>query len=588
MTTFTHKIADYSRARLILLCSELQERIDATERRKSEPIAIVGMGCRFPGGVSDPSSYWRLLKGGVDAISDVPRDRWDIDGYYDADPSVPGKMYCRKGGFLDRVDGFDPEFFNISPRETLSLDPQHRLLLEVVWEALEDAGRDPTSLNGSKTGVFVGIGTDDYAKLQVRDLDAKDVSVYSGIGNAYCYAAGRISHILGLHGPCLPIDTACSSSLVALHLACQSLREGECDAALAGGVQLILAPFAPIFLSKARALAPDGHAKTFDAAADGFCRGEGCGVIVLKRLSDAIAAGDRIHALVRGTAVNHDGHSSAFTVPNGVAQQEVIAAALARGQVDPLEVGYVEAHGTGTSLGDPIEVRSLAAIYGKAAGRQDQPLVIGSVKTNFGHLEGAAGIAGLMKAVLSMQHGVIPPHLNFKEPNPLIPLADGPFVIPTEPRPWAAPAGSRISAVSSFGLSGTNSHVVISDYSPVKEERQPAVPIERPLHLFTLSAKNEASLKELAGRYVLALDKFGAKAIADICFSANAGRAHFSHRLALTRIVHQGIEAAARRLRRRNERRPRRFGAHLTSAPQGRVPVHRPGLPIRGDGPRAL
>ncbi len=531
MTTFTQKIAEYSRARLVLLCAELQERVEAAERSKSEPIAIVGMGCRFPGGVTDPSSFWRLLKGGVDAITDVPRDRWDVDGYYDADPSVPGKMYCRKGGFLDRVDAFDPEFFNISPRETLSLDPQHRLLLEVVWEALEDAGRDPQSLNGSRTGVFVGIGTDDYAKLQVRDLDAKDVSVYSGIGNAYCYAAGRISHILGLHGPCLPIDTACSSSLVAIHLACQSLRERECDAALAGGVQLILAPFAPIFLSKARALAPDGHAKTFDASADGFCRGEGCGVIVLKRLSDALASGDRIHALVRGTAVNHDGHSSAFTVPNGMAQQEVIRAALARGQVSPLDVGYVEAHGTGTSLGDPIEVRSLAAVYGKAVGRLEEPLVIGSVKTNFGHLEGAAGIAGLMKTVLSMQHGVIPPHLNFKEANPHIPLDDGPFVIPTELRPWTNPAGSRISAVSSFGLSGTNSHVVLSDYPPPAAQ---SAPLERPLHLFTLSAKSEPSLKELAGRYAPVLDKIGAKSIGDVCFTANAGRAHFAHRLALT------------------------------------------------------
>ena len=268
MSNFTQKIAEYSRARLILLCAELQQKLTARERAKVEPIAIVGLGCRFPGGVTDAASYWKLLRDGVDAIGEVPRDRWDVDGYYDPDPNVPGKMYCRKGGFLDRVDGFEPEFFNISPREAVSLDPQHRLLLEVVWEALENSGRDPLSLNGSKTGVFVGIGTDDYAKLQVRDLDAKDVSVYSGIGNAYCYAAGRISHILGLQGPCLPVDTACSSALVAIHLACQSLREGECDAAIAGGVQLILAPFAPIFLSKARALAPDGHAKTFDSRMD--------------------------------------------------------------------------------------------------------------------------------------------------------------------------------------------------------------------------------------------------------------------------------------------------------------------------------
>lgn len=533
MSNFTQKIAEYSRARLILLCSELQQKLAASERAKAEPIAIVGLGCRFPGGVSDAASYWDLLRNGVDAITDVPRDRWDVDGYYDADPNVPGKMYCRKGGFLDRVDGFEPEFFNISPREALSLDPQHRLLLEVVWEALEDAGRDPHSLNGSRTGVFVGIGTDDYAKLQVRDLDAKDVSVYSGIGNAYCYAAGRISHILGLHGPCLPVDTACSSALVAIHLACQSLRERECDAAIAGGVQLILAPFAPIFLSKARALAPDGHAKTFDSRADGFCRGEGCGVIVLKRLSDALAANDRIHAVIRSSAVNHDGHSSAFTVPNGMAQQEVIRTALGRGNVDPLDVEYVEAHGTGTSLGDPIEVRSLAAVYGKAAGRSDEPLVLGSVKTNFGHLEGAAGIAGLLKVVLSLQHGVIPPHLNFEKPNPHIPMAEGPFVIPTECRPWSKPRGARTAAVSSFGLSGTNSHVILSDY--VETARQAAVgeAPERPLHLFTLSAKTEPALKELASRYARALDSFNARALPDICFTANAGRAHFNHRLAI-------------------------------------------------------
>jgi acyl transferase domain-containing protein len=400
----------------LLAIRKLRSRVEELERARSEPIAIVGVGCRFPR-ASGPDAYWRLLRDGTDAITEVPPDRWDIDEYYDADPDAAGKMYTRHGGFIQNPDQFDAHFFGISPREAVSIDPQHRLILEVSWEALEHAGQNPDRLHGESVGVFVGISTSDYGMLHVQRGDPTLVDTYFGIGNAANAAAGRVAYTFGLQGPAMAVDTACSSSLVAIHLACQSLRGGDCRMALAGGVNLILAPDVTINFSRARMMAPDGHCKTFDAAADGYVRGEGCGVVVLKRLSDALADRDRVLAVVRGSAVNQDGRSSGFTAPNELAQEAVIRQALRTAGLKPSDVQYLEAHGTGTSLGDPIEVQAAAAAYGDGRPAGD-PLKLGSVKANVGHLEAAAGIAGLIKIVQSLQHGEIPRQLHFSTPNP--------------------------------------------------------------------------------------------------------------------------------------------------------------------------
>ncbi len=492
------------------------------------PIAIVGVGCRFPGGASDPDAFWTLLSNGTDAIREVSIDRWDVQRYYDADPEAAGKTYARHAGLLDDIDRFDPGFFGIAPREAVSLDPQQRLLLEVVWEALENAGHRPDSLTGTATGVFVGISGSEYGALQMRLQAPEDLDAYAGTGNAPSIAAGRLAYVLGLNGPTLAIDTACSSSLVAVHLACQSLRQGECRAALAGGVNLLLTPEPFVILSRARALSPEGRCKTFDAGADGYVRGEGCGVVVLKRLSDAIADGDRVLAVVRSSAINQDGRTSGLTVPNGPSQENLVREALDRGGIDAEEVGYVEAHGTGTPLGDPIEVRALASVYGK--GRSpDRPLVIGSVKTNVGHLEAAAGIAGLIKVVLALQHEQIPEHVHFRTPNPHIPWAELPVRVASTAVPWARADRRRIAGVSSFGFSGTNAHVLVEE-APVAAAARSEV--ERPSHLLTLSARSSQALEALTRRYVDALRSDAAPA-GDVCFTANAGRAALDHRLAV-------------------------------------------------------
>ncbi|MDJ0903719.1 MAG: SDR family NAD(P)-dependent oxidoreductase [Xenococcus sp. MO_188.B8] len=514
---------------LLLALDEAVSKLEAVERFKSEPIAIIGMGCRFPG-ANNLEEFWQLLHDGVDTISEIPPQRWNPDLYYDPDPNTPGKMYIRHAGLLQQVDQFDPEFFGISPREALSIDPQHRLLLEVCWEALENAGVVPRQLVDSQTGVFLGIGQVDYARRQLTSGNHKLISAYDGTGNGLCFASGRLSHVLGLQGPNIAIDTACSSSLVSVHLACQSLRTGECSLALAAGVQLILSPEITIFLSKARALSPDGRCKTFDADADGYGRGEGCGVIALKRMSDAVADGDNILAVIRGSAVNHDGSSSGLTVPNKTAQQTLLRKALANAKVKPSQVSYVEAHGTGTSLGDPVEVGALGTVFGEER-VPESPLVIGSVKTNIGHLETAAGIAGLIKVVLSLQHKKIPPHLHFQQPNPHINWNKLPVMVPTDLMPWHSQEGKRIAGVSSFGMSGTNAHVVLEE-SPLTEPVKTAV-VDPPVHLLTLSAKTEEALKQLVHKYENYLATQTNSAIADICFTANIGRSHFEHRLAV-------------------------------------------------------
>jgi acyl transferase domain-containing protein len=491
MSDFAQRIAQLPPKKLALLAVELQARLEERDRAKSEPIAIVGVGCRFPGSATSPEAFWQLLQNGVDAISEIPRDRWDVDAYFDADPDAVGKMSTRHGGFLDRVREFDAPFFGISPREAAALDPQQRLLLEVTWEALEHGGFSAAALGGSRTGVFVGISSSDYGQQQIKAGDAERFDVYFGTGTAPSVAAGRLSYVLGLQGPCLSVDTACSSSLVAVHLAAQSLRNGESDLAIAGGVSLLLAPEVNVALSRAHMLSADGRCKSFDAAADGYVRSEGCGIVVLKPLSKALEDGDRVLAVLLGSAVNQDGRSGGLTVPNGPAQQALIREALGRARVQPGEVSYVEAHGTGTSLGDPIEAHALGAVFGRDR-LPDRPLLIGSVKTNLGHLEAAAGIAGLIKVVLSLQHGEIPPHIHFSTPSPHISWDAIHARVPTVRTPWTAD-GRRIAGVSSFGFSGTNAHLVVAE-APTAQPPPAAPSVERPRHVLTLSAKSEVAL----------------------------------------------------------------------------------------------
>ena len=514
--------------RAILELRELRAKLAEMDHRQKEPIAIVGIGLRLPGGARDEPSLWQLLANGVDTISEIPSDRWDLDAYYDPDPDKPGKMHTRHGAFLGDVDRFDSEFFGVSPREAISMDPQHRLLMESSWEALENGGIAPASLYGSRTGVFVGIGNHDYWRMVYRD--EQRIDAYSALGNSYSVAAGRISYFLGVHGPSMAVDTACSASLVAVHLACRSLRAGECTLALAAGVNLILSPEANINFSKSRMLAPDGRCKTFDASANGYVRGEGCGVVVLKPLSAAQAEGNRILAVIRGSAVNQDGYSGGLTAPNGPAQEALIRAALEASDVAPAEVSYLEAHGTGTSLGDPIEVRAAAAVLCKdrPAGR---PLAIGSIKTNIGHLEAAAGVAGLLKVVLALRKKQIPPHLHLKQKNPYIDWDHLPIVVPTNLTPWEPINGRRIAGLSSFGFSGTNAHMILEE--PPEPKKKPQGVTERPIHLLALSAKSRAALDQLAQEAAGCLESETPDALADICFTANAGRSHFPHRVAI-------------------------------------------------------
>ena len=512
--------------RMLLALDDAVKKLEAVENAKTEPIAIVGMSCRFPGGANNPEKYWQLLSDGVDAITEVPAERWHLDDHYDPNPDTAGKMYTRYGGFLDQVDQFDAQFFGISPREAVRIDPQQRLLLEVSWEALEKAGLIPNQLAVSQTGVFVGITTNDYARLLMPAGNLEQIDAYYLTGNPLNAVAGRLSYTLGLQGPCMAIDTACSSSLVAVHLACQSLRNEECDRALAGGVNLILSPENTIALSQAKMMAPNGRCKTFDAEADGIVRGEGCGVLVLKRLKDAVAEGDNILAVIRGSAVNQDGASSGFTVPNKSAQEALIRQALSRAKVEPSAVDYIEAHGTGTSLGDPIEVRALGAVLGK--GRcATQPLLIGSVKTNIGHLESAAGVAGLIKVVLSLQHQQIPAHLHFQQPSPYINWDELPISVTTQATPWHRGEKPRIAGVSAFGASGTNAHVVLEEAPTQKIPES----VDRPWHLLTVSAKSKEALEELAASYQQHLAANPALALGDICHTSNTGRGQFKHRL---------------------------------------------------------
>ncbi len=542
MTTETETTSQLKRALQTL--KELRARLERVERARNEPIAVIGMACRFPGGADSPKAYWELLKNRVDGIVAVPADRWDNDALFDADAEVPGKVTTRWGGFLPQVDRFDAAFFGISPREAIRMDPQQRLLLEVAWEAFEDAGLPMEKLAGSRTGVFIGVHSQSNDYYLMQALAPEELDIYSGTGTSHNVISGRISYLYDLHGPNVALDTACSSSLAALHLAVQSLRSGESNLVLAGGVNVILSPEFSIMTSRMRMMAADGRCKAFDSRADGFVRSEGSGAVVLKRLSDALKDGDPILAVIRGSAINQDGHSNGLTAPNGRAQQMVIRDALANAGVKPSEVSYIETHGTGTALGDPIEVEALGEIYGKLQ-PNGLPCVLGSTKTNLGHLEGAAGIAGFIKTVLMLQHHTIPANLHFKQLNPHISLAGTRLQIASDETAWETGAQHRLAGVSAFGWSGTNVHLILEEFpqtGKVEEaqpaERQPGIPT-----LLPISARSPEALKALAEAYRAQLAA-GETALADLCYAAANKRSHHEHRLAVVGHTPQALSEA--------------------------------------------
>ncbi|MET8950233.1 SDR family NAD(P)-dependent oxidoreductase [Streptomyces sp. NPDC004393] len=497
-----------------------------------EPIAVVGLACRFPG-APNLEAYWDLLRSGTDAVTNVPAERWDSAALYDPDPAAPGRLSTCRGGFLTDVDKFDPRFFGISPREAAQMDPQQRLALELAWSSLQDAGIPPGSLRGSGTGVFLGTLWSDYARLAGRGLDT--VQQHTATGQEPSIVPARISYTLGLQGPSIGVNTACSSSLVALHLACQSLRSGESSLALTGGVNLVLAPESSAAMSKFGAMSPHGRSAAFAASADGYVRGEGGGVVVLKRLSAALADGDRIHCLIRGSAVNNDGPSNGLTAPNPAAQQSMLRTAYARSRVGVNDVQYVEAHGTGTRLGDPIEAHALGTVLG--AGRSaDTPLLIGSVKTNIGHLEAAAGIAGLIKVALSMRHRVLPATLHHDAPNPDIAFGELRLAVPTELTPWPADGNRLLAGISSFGFGGTNCHVVV--------EGPPTVS----LYPLPLSAPTPEELRQTAGALLGAVEDTPTHSVADWCAASALRLSAHPHRAVATVRNEAELRAALRNI----------------------------------------
>lgn len=524
--------------RAMFALKETQDRLDAMQRRQTEPIAIVGMACRFPGGANDPEAFWQLLRDGVNAVREIPAERWDVDEFYDADPQAPGKMNTRWGGFIDRIEYFDNHFFGISDREASRVDPQQRILLELSWEALEDAGLPPSSLRGSKTGVFIGIGHSEYGILQSTDLSLTDAFV--GTGTAPCIAANRISFSFDFSAPSVAIDTACSSALVAVHLACQSLRNGESELALAGGVNMILSPLATVNLTKAGFSAADGRIHAFDASATGYVRGEGAGIVVLKPLSSAVRDGDPIYAVIRGSAVNQNGFSNGLTAPSRQAQERVLRQACAAAKLTPADIQYVETQGTGTRMGDAIEASALGAVVGRAQ-PEGSKLAIGSVKTNIGHLEAASGIASLMKVALALRHQEFPATLNFEKPNPEIPFVDLRLKVQQRLEPWPTPASRRCAGVSAFGFGGSNAHVVLQD-APAPASGASEADTTEGLALLTLSARTDKALRAQAEQFAAFLEQ-SPPAWNDVCYTAAARRDHHACRMAI--LADSASEAAA-------------------------------------------
>ena len=527
--------------RALIEIRRLKAQLAEARTLAQEPVAIIGMALRFPGGIVRLDDFWQLLTAGGSAVTPIPAERWDRDALYHADADQPGKTYARHLAFINDVDQFDAEFFGITPREAESMDPQHRILLELSWEALEHAGIPPTQLAGTNAGVYVALCHSDYGHLLLERRD--DIDAYSSLGLAGSIAAGRLSYFFDLKGPSLVVDTSCSSSLMAVHLACKGLTGGECGIAIVGSTNLTLRPEPTISFSHARMLSPDGQCKTFDAEANGYVRGEGCAVVILKRLRDAHADGDNVLAVIRGTAANHDGRSAGLTAPNGPAQEAVIRTALQNARVRPRDVDYVEAHGTGTPLGDPIELQALGAVYGKGRTGAD-PLLVGSVKTNIGHLEAAAGLAGLVKVVLSLWHEALPSHRNFATPNPYVAWNALPLQVVSATRAWPRTERPRRAGLSAFGFSGTNLHVVLEE-APIAPDPPPiSFPADQEC-LFVLSARSADALRGLAARYATWLDESAAE-LPEICFSAAVGRSHHTHRLGVVARDRGELAAALR------------------------------------------
>jgi myxalamid-type polyketide synthase MxaB len=548
-----------------------------------EPIAIIGIACRFPG-ADGPAAFWRLLCDGRDVTREVPPGRWDADALYDPDPAAPGKAVTRRGGFLDAVDLFDPLFFRISPREAVRMDPQQRLVLELAWEALEDAGLVPARLRGSRTGVFLGFGVPEYHLAQYAVPE--QIDGYTSTGCVPCILSNRVSYVFDFRGPSLSLDTACSSSLVAAHLACRSLDRRECDLALAGGVSLMVSPVTTVGYSKLQALAPDGRCKTFDARANGYARGEGAGLVVLKPLEAALADGDEVYAVLRGGAVNQDGRTNGLTAPNRFSQEDVLRRAYADAGVSPGAVGYVEAHGTGTLLGDPIEAKALGAVLARDR-PPGRPCAIGSVKTNFGHLEAAAGAASLIKVALALRHRLIPPSLHFQTPNPHIPFRDLPLRVQQGLGPW--PDGPAWAGVSAFGFGGTNAHLVLGEVpgqaqraggsESVPEGALVGVPPiggwgreeppkgGTPTGLLPLSAHSPEALRAVARSYRNFLAGRAA-GFGQVCACVARHRSHHDHRLG---VVADGTAAAIEALDAFLEGRPA-GGVAAGCRPRQRLP----------------
>ena len=525
MVEVSRRIASLSPAKRRLLEQRLKKRPDVVE-----PIAVVGMACRFPG-APNLDSFWQLIDNAIDATGEIPNTRWNVDALFDPTGEQKGKMSTRWAGLIDDPDLFDPMFFGIAPREAARMDPQQRLLLEVAWEALEHGGLASEKMNGSATGVFIGIGGNDYSKIPAQyENYFEHIDAHSGTGNALSIAANRLSYVFDFRGPSLSVDTACSSGLVGLHLAIQALRSRECDAALAGGVNMILSPETTIAFSHARMLSPDGHCRPFDAGANGYVRGEGCGMIVLKRLTDANRDRDNILAVIRASAVNQDGRTSGITAPNALSQQRVIRAALAQAGLTADRITYIEAHGTGTPLGDPMEVQALGEVFRRNS--PDDPLChVTSIKANVGHMETVSGIAGLIKVVLMLQKTKIPAQAHLKNLNPNIQLDGTRLHIPTEATVWSSHGLSRMAGVSSFGFGGANAHIIVEEAAPLPTG---TLQQDRPLHVLALSAKTESALSKIAQNYSGFLQEQRGLSVSDVCHSANVGRTHFNHRLTIT------------------------------------------------------